>query len=122
MLTVYKYSTALSGLLKAARRALTTVSLSQVPPPISRICWIVPSRVLPATRLDAAWPYTSELLIRKKGEKKKSIPTKYHIFESHSIYTQKRDFFTMNLILTDTHTSLAVEIGAAAAAGGADLL
>lgn len=36
--TEYKYSTALSGLLKAARRARRTVSLSQLPPPISRIC------------------------------------------------------------------------------------
>ena len=53
-LTEYKYSTARSGLLYAARRARTTVSLAQVPPPMSRICWMVCSKVLPATRFDAA--------------------------------------------------------------------
>jgi len=58
-LTEYKYSTALSGLLKAARSARTTVSRVQLPPPISMICWTVCSRLVPATRFDAAWPYTS---------------------------------------------------------------
>lgn len=57
--TEYRYSTALSGLLKAALRARTTVSRSQLPPPMSRICWTVDSKVVPATRFDAAWPYTS---------------------------------------------------------------
>lgn len=37
-LTEYRYSTALSGLLNAARKARTTVSRSQLPPPMSMIC------------------------------------------------------------------------------------
>lgn len=58
-LTEYKYSTARSGLLNAARSARTTVSRSQFPPPMSKICCTVVSNALPATRVEADCPYVA---------------------------------------------------------------